>query len=146
MAFITFIINIIHTHPFGGNMSWGHATSRDLIHWEHQPVALRGDILGAIFSGSCIVDKSNASGFGKDAVIAYYTSASERQMQSMAVSRDNGLTFEKYEGNPIITSTANDFRDPKVVWNEKCQKLDNGFSRRSGNAVLFISRFEELEV
>ncbi len=70
-----------------GNMSWGHATSRDLIHWEHQPVALRGDILGAIFSGSCIVDKSNASGFGKDAVIAYYTSASERQMQSMAVSR-----------------------------------------------------------
>lgn len=104
-----------------GNMSWGHATSHDLIHWEHQPVALRGDVLGAIFSGSCIVDKSNAAGFGKDAVIAYYTSASERQMQSMAVSRDNGLTFDKYEGNPIVTSTANDFRDPKVVWNEKGQ-------------------------
>lgn len=102
-----------------GNMSWGHATSRDLIHWEHQPVALRGDALGAIFSGSCVVDKNNAAGFGKDAVVAYYTSASERQMQSMAVSRDNGLTFDKYKGNPIVTSSINDFRDPKVVWNKK---------------------------
>ena len=108
-------------NPYGsmwGNMHWGHATSTDLVHWEHQPIALAPDGLGAIFSGSCVLDKDNTAGFGKDAIVAFYTSAGERQAQSMAYSLDNGRTFTKYKGNPILTSTVRDFRDPKVIWHE----------------------------
>lgn len=76
---------------------------------------------GAIFSGSCVVDHENTAGFGKEAVVAFYTSAKSTpwgdiQMQSMAYSLDNGKTFTKYEGNPILTSSEKDFRDPKVFW------------------------------
>lgn len=77
--------------------------------------------MGAIFSGSCVVDHNNTAGFGKDAVIAFYTSAKSTpwgdvQSESMAYSLDNGKTFVKYAGNPIITSLEKDFRDPKVFW------------------------------
>jgi fructan beta-fructosidase len=99
-----------------GNMHWGHAESTDLVHWKNLPVALRPDALGAIFSGSCIVDKDNTAGFGAGTVFAFYTSAGTRQKQCMAYSTDNGKTFTKYSGNPIITSTETDFRDPKVIW------------------------------
>lgn len=112
-------------NPYGsmwGNMHWGHATSKDLIHWEHHPVALQPDALGAIFSGSCVVDSNNTAGFGKNAIIAFYTSASDRQMQSMAYSTDNGITFKKYNANPIVTSSLRDFRDPKVIWHEESKK------------------------
>lgn len=105
-----------------GNMNWGHATSRDLVHWQHEPVAIAPDAWGAIFSGSCVVDKNNTSGFGKDAVVAIYTSAGERQMQSIAYSNDNGLTFKKYAGNPVVMSDVADFRDPKVFWHEATKK------------------------
>ena len=106
--------------PYGSyweNMSWGHSTSTDLIHWEQQPTALMGDGLGTIFSGSCVVDKENTAGFGANAVVAFYTSAGERQTQSMAYSTDGGKTFTKYANNPVLTSEAPDFRDPKVFWN-----------------------------
>ena len=106
-------------NPYGsmwGNMHWGHAISKDLIHWEHQPVAIAPDALGTIFSGSCVVDKDNTAGFGAGAIVAFYTSASDRQVQSMAYSLDNGRTFKKYDRNPILTSTQRDFRDPKVFW------------------------------
>ena len=112
-------------NPYGsmwGNMHWGHASSTDLIHWEHHPIALQPDALGAIFSGSCIVDSNNTAGFGKDAIIAFYTSASDRQMQSMAYSTDNGMSFNKYDANPIVTSSLRDFRDPKVIWHEESKK------------------------
>lgn len=112
-------------NPYGsmwGNMHWGHASSKDLIHWEHHPVALQPDALGAIFSGSCVVDSNNTAGFGKNAIIAFYTSASDRQMQSMAYSTDNGMTFKKYNANPIVTSSLRDFRDPKVIWHEESKK------------------------
>ncbi len=105
-----------------GNMSWGHAVSRDLVHWEHRPVALKSDAWGAIFSGSSVVDKDNAAGFGKDAIVAFYTSAGARQMQSIAYSTDNGATFKKYADNPVVTSDATDFRDPKVIWHEPSKK------------------------
>jgi levanase/fructan beta-fructosidase len=98
-------------NPYGSqweNMTWGHSTSRDLIHWESQPTAIEADWLGAIFSGSCITN-------GND-VVAFYTSAGQSQVQSMAVSKDNGRTFKKYEGNPVITSDKPDFRDPNVFW------------------------------
>lgn len=109
-------------NPYGSqweNMSWGHSTSTDLMTWTPQPVALMGDGLGTMFSGSCVVDHKNTSGFGEGAVIAFYTTAGPSQTQSMAYSTDNGKTFTKYEKNPIITSTARDFRDPHVFWNEE---------------------------
>ncbi|MDD6211222.1 MAG: GH32 C-terminal domain-containing protein [Bacteroidales bacterium] len=105
-----------------GNMHWGHAVSKDLIHWEHLPVALAPDGLGTIFSGSCVIDKDNTAGFGAGAMIAFYTSAGERQTQSMAYSLDNGRTFKKYSRNPVLTSTVRDFRDPKVFWHAETGK------------------------
>ena len=112
-------------NPYGSmwsNMHWGHATSTDLVSWSHQPVAIVPDDLGAIFSGSCVVDKNNTSGFGDDAIVAIYTSAGESQTQSIAYSLDNGQSFIKYEGNPVLTSEAIDFRDPKVMWYEPTQQ------------------------
>lgn len=111
-------------NPYGsmwGNMNWGHSTSTDLVNWKYEGVAIAPDALGTIFSGSCVVDHNNTSGFGKGAVVAFYTSAKQTpwgdcQMQSMAYSLDNGKTFIKYENNPILTSSEKDFRDPKVFW------------------------------
>lgn len=111
-------------NPYGsmwGNMTWGHSTSIDLTHWTYEGTAIVPDAWGAIFSGSCVVDKDNTAGFGKGAVVAFYTSAKSTpwgdiQSQSMAYSLDNGKTFIKYEHNPILTSTERDFRDPKVFW------------------------------
>jgi len=108
-------------NPYGSqweNMTWGHSTSKDLIHWEAQPLAIEADWLGAIFSGSAVVDKENTAGFGRNAVVAMYTSAGAAQTQSIAYSADGGQTFTKYAGNPVITYNAPDFRDPKVFWFE----------------------------
>ena len=107
-------------NPYGarwGNMHWGHAISKDLVNWEYQPTAIAPDKLGAIFSGSAVIDHDNTAGFGKGAMIAIFTSAGDRQTQSIAYSLDGGKTFTKYEGNPVL-SDANiiDFRDPKVFW------------------------------
>ena len=112
-------------NPYGSqweNMTWGHSTSTDLIHWTPQPNAIEADALGTIFSGSCVVDKKNTAGFGQNAVVAFYTSAHQNQTQSMAVSTDNGMTFRKWAANPILTSNEPDFRDPKAFWNPEIQK------------------------
>lgn len=116
-------------NPYGnkwGNMSWGHAVSKDLVHWKHLPVALRPDKLGMIFSGSVVVDKYNTSGLFKGksgGLIAIYTGGGETQHQSIAYSMDEGKTWIKYEGNPVIPNPGiKDFRDPKVIWYEKEQK------------------------
>lgn len=104
-------------NPYGsqwGNMNWGHSTSKDLIHWTHEGIALSPDAHGAIFSGSSVVDKDNTAGFGKNAIVSFYTSAGESQKQSMAYSTDGGKTFTRYAGNPIIVSDIPDFRDPHV--------------------------------
>ena len=113
-------------NPYGsmwGNMHWGHAVSRDLIHWEQLDPAIPRDTLGHIFSGSSVVDTRNTAGYGKDAIVALYTSASDKngQIQCMAYSNDNGRTFTKYEGNPVLTpfDGLRDFRDPKVFWYAK---------------------------
>ena len=112
-------------NPYGsiwGNMHWGHAVSKDLCHWEELPTAICRDTLGHIFSGSSVVDKNNTAGYGPNAIIALYTSASSRngQVQCMAYSTDNGRTFTKYEGNPVLRpfDGLRDFRDPKVFWYE----------------------------
>lgn len=118
-----------------GPMHWGHAVSEDLTHWEHLPVALYPDSLGYIFSGSAVIDHYNTSGLGKNgsspmiAIFTHHNMDGERnktnkfQYQSIAYSNDNGRTFIKYEGNPVVSNPGiKDFRDPKVIWHEDSQK------------------------
>ena len=118
-----------------GPMHWGHATSKDMIHWQHEPIALYPDDLGTIFSGSAVLDKNNTSGFGKDGkapLVAIFTHHDEKaikagrkdfQNQSLAYSLDEGKTWVKYSGNPVLRSSDNpDFRDPKVMWHEPTQR------------------------
>ena len=103
-------------NPYGstwGNMTWGHSTSTDLVHWHGEDIAIESDAYGSIFSGSVVVDHYNTAGFGEGAIVAFYTSAKsspwgDSQSQSMAYSTDGG--------NPVLTSDKRDFRDPKVFW------------------------------
>jgi fructan beta-fructosidase len=119
-------------HPHGttwGPMHWGHAVSKDLIHWEHLPIGLAPDEHGTIFSGSAVVDWNDTSGFfeGKSGLVAIFTHADTypnsdrpRQRQSLAYSKDNGRTWVKYEGNPVLQEESiTDFRDPKVFWHRE---------------------------
>ncbi|PWW32263.1 fructan beta-fructosidase [Cytobacillus oceanisediminis] len=119
-------------HPNGttwGPMHWGHAVSKDLVHWEHLPIALAPDDHGTIFSGSAVVDWNDTSGFfdGKSGLVAIFTHADTypdsnrpRQRQSLAYSKDNGRTWVKYEGNPVLQEeSVTDFRDPKVFWHRE---------------------------
>jgi len=121
--------------PVWGPMHWGHATSTDMIHWKHQPIALYPDSLGMIFSGSAVVDKNNTSGFGKNGkapLVAIFTHHDENgakagrndfQNQSIAYSNDDGKTWIKYANNPVVKNPGIiDFRDPKVMWFEKGKK------------------------
>ena len=119
-----------------GPMHWGHAVSRDLVHWEHLPIALYPDSLGMIFSGSAVVDWNNTSGLGengKPPLVAIFThhqpdleqaGRQDFQYQSIAYSNDRGRTWTKYAGNPVIPNTEKirDFRDPKVIWHEGSQQ------------------------
>ncbi len=118
-------------NPFGakwGHMSWGHAASRDLVHWEHLPVALAEENGVMIFSGSAVVDWHNTSGFGKDGkppMVAIYTghyTGKPLQNQQIAYSTDRGRTWTKFAGNPVLDIGERDFRDPRVFWHEptKC--------------------------
>ena len=112
-------------NPYGSqweNMTWGHSTSTDLLHWTFQGDPIEADVWGTIFSGSAVVDHNNTAGFGKGAVVAMYTSAGENQTQSIAYSNDNGQTFTKYDGNPVLTSNTPDYRDPHVFWNEDIKR------------------------
>ena len=107
-----------------GNMHWGHATSKDMIHYKEEDVALRPDYLGAVYSGSAIVDYDNVSGLKEnenDPIILFYTAASSRFNQCIAYSIDKGKTFKKYNKNPIIPFVTFWNRDPKVI---KCEELD----------------------
>ncbi|MNO25115.1 Levanase precursor [compost metagenome] len=117
-------------HPHGmtwGPMYWGHAVSKDLIHWEELDIALAPDEKGTIFSGSAVVDWQNTTGFFEEepGLVAIFTHHLEvegkptEQTQSLAYSKDKGRTWIKYEGNPVLThDTLIDFRDPKVFWHE----------------------------
>ncbi|KAI0351869.1 hypothetical protein OH77DRAFT_1410245 [Trametes cingulata] len=107
----------------GGNQHWGHATSKDLYHWLNQPIAIfPPNNNSQVFSGSAVVDVNNTSGFFPDqdnGVVAIYTlNTPTVQVQEIAYSRDGGFSFTRYEGNPVINSTSNQFRDPKVIWYE----------------------------
>lgn len=115
-----------------GPMHWGHATSSDMVTWEEQEIALYPDEKGYIFSGSAVVDHKNTSGFGTardTAVVAIFTyhdpkgeeeNREDYQSQALAYSLDKGYTWTKYDGNPVIPNPGiKDFRDPKVIWDEK---------------------------
>ena len=101
-----------------GNGHFHARRSKDLVNWEHRPVAIAPDAFGTIFSGSAVIDHHNTAGFGAGAIVAIYTQNGDRQVQSIAYSTDNGRTFTKYENNPVLVSEARDFRDPKVFWYE----------------------------
>ena len=103
--------------PVWGPMHWGHSVSSDLIHWEHKGIVLAPDSLGTIFSGSIVIDRNNTAGFGENAIVAIYTQSEYiGQHQSIAYSTDGGMTFTKYEANPVLMGDIADFRDPKVMW------------------------------
>jgi levanase/fructan beta-fructosidase len=115
-------------NPIGdlwGNMSWGHAVSSDLFHWQELPVAIACTESTGIFSGSAVVDYTNSAGFGTNenpAMVAIYTSHKNdgsNQSQHLAYSLDEGLTWVKYEGNPVLDLEMKDFRDPKVSWEKE---------------------------
>ena len=111
-------------NPYGSkwqNLSWGHSTSTDLINWKPEPEAIEPNGLGLVFSGSCVVDSAGTAGFGKNAVIALYTSADVSQTQSLAWSTDDGTTFNIYPGNPILTMES-EARDPNMFWHTPTQQ------------------------
>lgn len=123
--------------PGMGSQTWGHAQSTDLVTWQEMPVAIPMDSLGAIFSGSAVVDEDNTSGFftdnvpGESKLVAIYTNAGDRgQVQSIAYSKDHGVTWVKYEGNPVLDEGdrqyGGDFRDPKVWWQEDPEEEAGG--------------------
>ena len=132
-----------------GPMHWGHAVSKDLMHWQHLPIALYPDSLGYIFSGSAVVDWKNSSGFGKNgkpplvAIFTYHNMALEKagrkdfQYQGIAYSNDKGRSWTKYSGNPVIPNKdkIQDFRDPKVIWDE-----------RSGQWVMAFAAFDHVKI
>lgn len=128
-------------NPYGSkwqNLSWGHSSSRDLVNWEHHPVAIEPNGLGMVFSGSSAVDTENSAGFGRDAVVALYTSADVSQIQSLAYSTDNGETFTIYPGNPVLTLES-EARDPNMFWNPETRKWTMVLAHALDHEMLIFS-------
>lgn len=134
-----------------GNMHWGHAVSKDLMHWEELPLALYPDELGTMFSGSAVIDYKNTAGFNKGktpAMVAIYTADNaDRQIQCIAYSLDKGRTWAKYEGNPVIDSkekwNSKDTRDPKVFWHEPNKEWVMALNERDGHSIYTSKNLKE---
>ncbi len=128
-------------NPYGSkwqNMTWAHSVSDDLVNWEHLPIAIRPNGLGSVFSGSCALDVENSAGFGKDAVLAMYTSAGTSQMQSLASSHDDGMSFNIYSGNPVITQES-EARDPNMFWNPDTRQWTLVLAHALDKEMLFFT-------
>ncbi len=114
-------------------MHWGHAVSKDMVHWEELGDVLLPDELGPMFSGSAVVDHTNSSGLGtndKPPLVLIYTAAGNPTVQCIAYSTD-GRTFTKYDENPVIKQITGGNRDPKVMWHAPQQALGDGAVRRT---------------
>ncbi|MEU1850533.1 GH32 C-terminal domain-containing protein [Streptomyces sp. NPDC019990] len=128
-----------------GDMSWGHAVSKDLVHWKELPLALSHDDEEMVFSGGAVVDWDNTTGFGtrkNPPMVAIYTSAYKKggkQAQSLAYSTDRGQTWTKYQGNPVIDVGSTDFRDPKVQWHAPTKSWLMTVSMSTEHKVRFYS-------
>ena len=135
-------------NPFGdrwGHMSWGHAVSRDLVHWSELAVAIPEENGIMIFTGSTVVDRHNTSGFcigGRPCLVAMYTghtpetrSSPARQTQNLAFSNDRGRTWTKYARNPILDLHMSEFRDPKVLWFERDHRWVMAVSFKVGHGT-----------
>lgn len=138
-----------------GHMSWGHAVSPDLAHWQELPVALAETPTDMIFSGSAVIDEQGVAGFGKQAMVAFYTAAATQgpahQSQAVAYSTDEGRSWTHYAGNPVIDRSLADFRDPNVFWHKGTQRWIMVLVLSEENrAVLYSSRdllhWDELSV
>ena len=133
------------------NMHWGHAVSTDLVHWKELPVALFPDEHGTMFSGSAVIDDKNTAGFNQGdtpaMVIAYTADNPEKQVQCIAYSLDNGRTFVKYEGNPVIDSkhiwNSKDTRDPKVFWYDPKEHWVMVLNERDGHSIYTSENLRE---
>lgn len=149
------------TEPAWGNMHWGHATSTDLIHWTHKMTALFPDEMGTMYSGSAILDREGRAGFGRNALLLYYTAAGgnsrlsqgAHHTQCLAYSTDNGKTFTKYQGNPVIPYIRGGNRDPKIVFCEemKCWLLalyltDNAYALFRTDDLLHFEMIQEIDL
>lgn len=128
-------------NPYGSkwqNMTWGHSTSKDLVTWEHHPAAIEANGLGAVFSGSSVVDSENTAGFGKDAVVSLYTSAGASQIQSLAHSENGGETFEIYPVNPVLTLES-EARDPNMFWDATNKRWVLSLAHALDREMLFFT-------
>ncbi|MGK6350051.1 2,6-beta-D-fructofuranosidase [Parapedobacter sp. DT-150] len=133
------------------NMHWGHAVSKDLIHWQELPVALFPDQHGTMFSGSAVIDYANTAGYNNGntpaMVVAYTADSPEKQVQCIAYSLDNGRTFTKYDGNPVIDSKAvwnsKDTRDPKVFWYKPGNHWVMVLNERDGHSIYTSANLKE---
>ena len=137
-------------NPFGnewGHMSWGHAVSKDLLHWQELPVAIPEHDGVMIFTGSVVVDRQNTSGLCSpkpDCLVAVYTGASEKdgkplQTQNLAYSLNDGRTWKQYRDNPVLDLHAADFRDPSVSWDEQKRRWMMAVSLPKEHKVRFYS-------
>ncbi|MCU1262162.1 MAG: Levanase [Bryobacterales bacterium] len=137
-------------NPFGdkwGHMSWGHAVSRDMVHWQELPVALPEENGVMVFTGSTVIDRANTSGFcrnGKPCMVAVYTGHTPKtnskpalQTQNLAFSNDRGRTWTKYEKNPVLNLNMSDFRDPHVFWSEQKKRWVMAVSLPDDHQVRF---------
>ena len=132
-------------NPYGwnwGNMTWGHAVSPDLVHWQELPNALYPDQLGTMFSGSAVVDWNNTAGFqtgNEKVLVAMFTAAGKPFTQGIAYSNDRGRTWKKYEKNPVLPHVAGENRDPKVIWYAPDKKWVMALYLDHDNYALFSS-------
>jgi len=133
-------------NPFGirwGHMTWGHAVSPDMFHWKELAPAIPEDANGMAFSGSCVIDTKNTSGFsknGKTPMVAIYTNHREdNQSQYLAYSLDRGRTWTKYSGNPVIDLKEANFRDPNVFWHEPSKRWVMVAMLAKQNRALFFT-------